>query len=55
VAALPCWEAPLARHAPLYDKNRGENYNLISTLHKSLRVSEPGVTSASPFSSRRGS
>jgi putative ATPase len=31
----------LARRAALYDKDRGEHYNLISALHKSMRGSDP--------------
>ena len=50
IFALPPDTAPLdpaalaqmlARRAALYDKNREEHYNLISSLHKSLSGSDP--------------
>ena len=50
IAALPSGTPPLdaaalaellARRAALYDKDREEDYNLISALHKSLRGSDP--------------
>ena len=33
--------AVVASRVPLYDKSREEHYNLISTLHKSMRGSDP--------------